>query len=112
MQTTFTNGADIPTALPGIESDENRESLLLENHGDDIGDEVDPEELAAESPSKRTGARAGKILKSVVCLRRLSSPYGSSHNLVFRNGVVCGSKTAGCKPCRPKRSQRRTDDRG
>jgi len=66
MQTNFTNGAEIPTALPGIESDEDRESLLLENHSDGIEDEVDPEELAAESPCKRTGSRAGKILKSVV----------------------------------------------
>lgn len=65
MQTTFTNGADIPTALRGIESDEDRESLLLENHGDDVGGEVDPEELAADSPSQRSGTRAGKILKSI-----------------------------------------------
>jgi hypothetical protein len=65
MQTTLTSSADIPTALPDIEADDDRENLLLENHNEELEDEVDSYELVAETPSKRSGSRTGKILKSI-----------------------------------------------
>jgi hypothetical protein len=66
MQTTLTDGADIPTVLPDIEADEDRENLLLENHSDELEDEFNTDDLASETPSKRNGSRTGKILKSIV----------------------------------------------
>lgn len=65
MQTFSTNAADIPTALPDIEPDEDRENLLLENQDDLSEDEVESEDLAAETISRQQGSRAGKILRSV-----------------------------------------------
>lgn len=67
MQTLSTNAAEIPTALPDIEADEDRENLLLENQPDEPEDEeVDSAELAPEADSGRRGSRTGKVLKSVV----------------------------------------------
>ncbi len=65
MQTTLTNAADIPTALPDIEADDDRENLLLENQDDLSEDELEPDELAAETISKKQSSRAGKMLKGV-----------------------------------------------
>ncbi|MBK9766961.1 MAG: hypothetical protein IPP63_08040 [Chloracidobacterium sp.] len=49
MQTLSTNAAEIPTALPDIEADEDRENLLLENQPDEPQDEeVDSDELAPD----------------------------------------------------------------
>ncbi len=49
MQTLSTNAAEIPTALPDIEADEDRENLLLENQPDEPEDEeVDSDELAPD----------------------------------------------------------------
>lgn len=66
MQTTLTNAEDIPTALPDIELDEDRENLLLENQPDEPEDEeVGSDELAPAADSKLRGSRTGKVLKSV-----------------------------------------------
>lgn len=66
MQILSTNSAEIPTALPDIEEDEDRENLLLENQLDEPEDEeVVSDELAHEADSQRTGSRTGKVLKSV-----------------------------------------------
>jgi hypothetical protein len=66
MQTLSTNSVEIPTALPDIEADEDRENLLLENQPDEPEDEeVDSDELAPEADSQRRGSRTGKVLKSV-----------------------------------------------
>ena len=66
MQTLSTNAAEIPTALPDIEADEDRENLLLENQPDEPEDEVvDSAELAHEADSKLRGSRTRKVLKSV-----------------------------------------------
>ena len=66
MQTLSTNSAEIPTALPDIEADEDRENLLLENQPDEPEDEeVDSDELAPEADSQRKSSRTGKALKSV-----------------------------------------------
>ncbi|MBL0239556.1 MAG: hypothetical protein IPQ00_03120 [Chloracidobacterium sp.] len=65
MQTLSTNAAEIPTALPDIEADEDRENLLLENQPDEPEDEeVDSDELAHEADSGLRGSRTGKVLKS------------------------------------------------
>ena len=66
MQTLSTTAAEVPTALPDIEGDEDREDLLLENQPDEPEDEeVDSDELAPEADSQRRGSRTGKVLKSV-----------------------------------------------
>ena len=65
MQTLSTNAAEIPTALPDIDADEDRENLLLENQPDEREDEeVVSAELAPEADSGRRGSRTGKVLKS------------------------------------------------
>lgn len=65
MQTTLTNAADIPTALPDIETDEEREKMLLEEQNDLSEEEVDADELAIETGAERKGSRTGKVLKSI-----------------------------------------------
>ena len=66
MQTLSTKAEEIPTALPDIEADEDRESLLLENQPDELEDEeVDSDDLSPEGDSKLRGSRTGKVLKSV-----------------------------------------------
>lgn len=65
MQTTLTTSTDIPTALPEIEADEDREKLLLEDQKKASDDELYADDLAAEDISKSQGSRAGKILKSI-----------------------------------------------
>ncbi|MGB7069681.1 MAG: hypothetical protein WBD22_09325 [Pyrinomonadaceae bacterium] len=65
MQTTLTNSTDIPTALPDIEADEDREKLLLEDQKDASNDELYADDLVAEDTFKPRDSRAGKILKSI-----------------------------------------------
>lgn len=65
MQTTLTNAADIPTALPNIETDEDREKMLLEGQNDLFEEEDDADEPAIETGAERKGFRTGKVLKSI-----------------------------------------------
>ncbi len=65
MQTLSTNAAEIPTALPDIEADDDRENLLLENQPDEPEDEeLDSDDMAPETGSGLRGSRTGKALKS------------------------------------------------
>lgn len=65
MQTTLSATTDIPTALPDIEADEEREKLLLEDQKETADDELYADDLAAEDTSRPRGSRVGKILKGV-----------------------------------------------
>jgi hypothetical protein len=65
MQTTLSTSNNIPTALPDIEADEDREKLLLEDQKETADDELYADDLAAEDTSKPRGSRVGKILKGV-----------------------------------------------
>ena len=64
MQTTLTTDSDIPTALPDIEADEEREKMLLEDQNELSNDEVDDDELDLETGSERKTSRTAKVLKS------------------------------------------------
>ncbi len=64
MQTTLTTNSDIPTALPDIEADEDREKMLLEDQNELSNDEVDDDELDLETGSERKTSRTAKVLKS------------------------------------------------
>ena len=65
MQTTLSTSTNIPTALPDIEADEDREKLLLEDQKETADDDLDADDLAAEVTSRPRGSRVGKILKGV-----------------------------------------------
>ena len=65
MQTTLSTSTNIPTALPDIEADEDREKLLLEDQKDTADDELYADDLAEEDTSRPRGSRFGKILKGV-----------------------------------------------
>ena len=65
MQTTLSTSTNIPTALPDIEADEDREKLLLEDQNETADDELYADDLAAEDTSRPRGSRVGKILKGV-----------------------------------------------
>jgi len=65
MQATVSTSTDIPTALPDIEADEDREKLLLEDQKETADDELYADDLAAEDTSRPRGSRVGKILKGV-----------------------------------------------
>lgn len=65
MQTTITTGTDIPTALPDMEADEDREKMLLENQNDEMEEDGDADERSIETGADRKGTRTGKILKSI-----------------------------------------------
>ena len=65
MQTTLSTSTNIPTALPDIEADEDREKLLLEDQKETADDELYADDLAAEDTSRPRGSRVGKILKGV-----------------------------------------------
>lgn len=65
MQTTLSTSTDIPTALPDIEADEDREKLLLEDQKETADDELYADDLAVEDTSRSRGSRVGKILKGV-----------------------------------------------
>lgn len=63
MQTTSNTSTDIPTALPDIEADEDREKLLLDDQNDRSGDEMYADDLAAEDTPNPRGSRGRTILK-------------------------------------------------
>lgn len=65
MHTTLSTGTNIPTALPDIEADEDREKLLLEDQKETTDDELYADDIAAEDTSRPRGSRVGKILKGV-----------------------------------------------
>ncbi|MEQ1764992.1 MAG: hypothetical protein ABL984_17830 [Pyrinomonadaceae bacterium] len=65
MQTTLSTSTDIPTALPDIEADEDREKLLLEDQKEASDDELYADDPSVEDISKSQGSRAGKILKGI-----------------------------------------------
>lgn len=65
MQTTLSTSTNIPTALPDIEADEDREKLLLEDQKDAADNELCADDLDAEDTSRPRGSRVGKILKGV-----------------------------------------------
>lgn len=65
MQATVSTSTDIPTALPDIEADEDREKLLLEDQKETADDELYADDLAAEDTSRPRGSRAGKIMKGI-----------------------------------------------
>ncbi|MGD9628551.1 MAG: hypothetical protein AB7V18_04855 [Pyrinomonadaceae bacterium] len=65
MQTTLSTSTNIPTALPDIEADEDREKLLLEDQKDTADDELYADDRAAEDTSRPRGSRVVKILKGV-----------------------------------------------
>ena len=64
MQTTLTTNSDIPTALPDIEADEEREKMLLEDQNELSNDEVDDDELDPETGSERKLPEPRKVLKT------------------------------------------------
>lgn len=64
MQTTLTTNSDIPTALPDIEADEEREKMLLEDQNELAKNEVDDDELDLETGSERKTSRTAKVLKT------------------------------------------------
>ena len=64
MQTTLTTDSDIPTALPDIEADEEREKMLLEDQNELSNDEVDDDESDLETGSERKTSRTAKVLKA------------------------------------------------
>ena len=64
MQTTLTTNSDIPTALPDIEADEEREKMLLADQNELSNDEVDDDELDLETGSERKTSRTAKVLKT------------------------------------------------
>jgi len=64
MQTTLTTDSDIPTALPDIEADEEREKMLLADQNELSNDEVDDDELDLETASERKTSRTAKVLKT------------------------------------------------
>ena len=65
MQTTVSTSTDIPTALPDIEADDDREKLLLEDQKETADDELYADDLATEDTSKPRGSGVGKILKGI-----------------------------------------------
>lgn len=64
MQTTLTTNSDIPTALPDIEADEEREKMLLDDQTEFSKNEVDDDELDLETGSERKTSRTAKVLKT------------------------------------------------
>ena len=66
MQTTVSTSTDIPTALPDIEADDDREKLLLEDQTDIPEDELyAADDFAPVDASKAPRSRAGKIMKGI-----------------------------------------------
>ncbi len=64
MQTTLTTNSDIPTSLPDIEADEEREKMLLDDQNELSKNEVDDDELDLETGSERKTSRTAKVLKT------------------------------------------------
>ena len=65
MQTTLSTSTDIPTALPDIEADEDREKLLLEDQTNPPDEEPYADDFAPIDASKSPRSRAGKIVKGI-----------------------------------------------
>ncbi|MDI1241151.1 MAG: hypothetical protein PSX80_04440 [bacterium] len=65
MQTILNTSTDVPTALPDIEADEDREKLLLEDQKDTPADELYADDLGAENIPKPGGSRGRKVLKGL-----------------------------------------------
>ena len=64
MQTTLTTNSDIPTSLPDIEADEEREKMLQDDQNELSKNEVDDDELDLETGSERKTSRTAKVLKT------------------------------------------------
>ncbi|MFN0139240.1 MAG: hypothetical protein ACKVQW_04025 [Pyrinomonadaceae bacterium] len=92
MQTTLTTAADIPTALPDIETDEMREKMLLEDQNDLLEEEVDGDELAIETRSEHKGSRTGKVLKSIAAFTIFLFLMGTAITWFFGMGWFATQK--------------------
>ncbi len=86
MQTTLSTKTDIPTALPDIEADEDRERLLLEDPKETSDDELYANDLAAEDTSSPRSSRVGKILKGVAAFIVLVLLMGTAITWFFGMG--------------------------
>lgn len=56
---------EIPSALPGVEDDDAREKLLLENASNELDDTPDDESIEVEEPSAKQPKHRWKVLKTL-----------------------------------------------
>ncbi len=87
MQTTVSTSTDIPTALPDIEADDDREKLLLEDQTDIPEDELyAADDFAPVDASKSPRSRAGKIMKGIAAFIVFLLLMGSTITWFFGMG--------------------------
>ena len=87
MQTTVSTSTDIPTALPDIEADDDREKLLLEDQTDIPEDELyAADDIAPVDASKLPRSRAGKIMKGIAAFIVFLLLMGSAITWFFGMG--------------------------
>lgn len=92
MQATVSTSTDIPTALPDIEADEDREKLLLEDQKETADDELYADDLAAQDTSRPRGSRVGKILKGVAAFIIFLLLLGAAITWFFGMGLFSKPK--------------------
>jgi len=64
MQTAVAASEDVPTAQPGIEPEEDRENLLLDDQTDELEDD-EIEELGTDKPTERKKSKVKRLVKGV-----------------------------------------------
>lgn len=62
MEKTTVDLPDVPTALPGVEEDDAREKLLLDNASDELEDTSDEDTDDAEAPAAKPNKRRRQVL--------------------------------------------------
>lgn len=92
MESNIATVPDVPTALPDIEPDDDRENLLAENNPDETEEDLDSD-LLNESNAKPSGSRTGKILKAIVGFTAFIFVIGFAVTWFFGMGRFASAKT-------------------
>lgn len=89
---TATAAIDVPTAQPGIESDEERENLLLENQSDDFDEDDENEGLATDDSTSHRKSKVKRLVKGVAAFSMFLFLMGIAITWFFGMGWFATAK--------------------
>lgn len=103
MQTAVAASKDVPTAQPGIEPEEDRENLLLDDQTDEFEDsEID--ELATDNPTERKKSKVKRLVKGVAAFSIFLFLMGIAITWFFGMGWFATAKPQAINRNAPKDS--------
>ena len=103
MQTAVAASKDVPTAQPGIEPEEDRENLLLDDQTDEFEDS-EIEELATDNPTERKKSKVKRLVKGVAAFSIFLFLMGIAITWFFGMGRFATAKPQAINRNAPKDS--------